>query len=206
MRPHHTPLEPRWVGVKGDGFAPLPVFDPWGRSPVPVVVRHRSTSKSHVRPWASESNARRAGFESRSSRSFLFNNVPARRRSQRVADKGQDRLGSRQFASHCHQLVIRPGVVTRIIFEPAGRITSSLKSLTGRTRARERDKNAESGNSAKLLLPPLHLENTPDVAPSWLLLFNFAVLSLRHLNEPPRIRKIGRQRSSSISGPFSGFA
>ena len=53
---------------------------------------------------------------------------------------------------------------------------------------------------------PLHLKDTPDVAPSWLLLFNFAVLSLRHLNEPPRIRKIGRQRSFSVSGPFSGFA
>ncbi|MBJ19560.1 MAG: hypothetical protein CL933_09050 [Deltaproteobacteria bacterium] len=44
----------------------------------------------------------------------------------------------------------------------------------------------------KLLLAPLHQEDTPDVAPSWLLLSDFAVLSLRHLNEPPRIRKIGR--------------
>jgi len=47
-------------------------------------------------------------------------------------------------------------------------------------------------DSLKLLLAPLHLKDTPDVAPSWSLLFNFAVLSLRHLNEPPRIRKIGR--------------
>jgi hypothetical protein len=47
-------------------------------------------------------------------------------------------------------------------------------------------------DSLKLLLAPLHLKDTPDVAPSWSLLFNFAVLNLRHLNEPPRIRKIGR--------------
>jgi hypothetical protein len=60
-------------------------------------------------------------------------------------------------------------------------------------------------DSLKLLLAPLHLKDTPDVAPSWLFLFNFAVLSLRHLNEPPRIRKLGRQRSFSVSGPSSGF-
>ena len=49
-------------------------------------------------------------------------------------------------------------------------------------------------DSLKLLLAPLHLKDTPDVAPSWSLLFNFAVFNLRHLNEPPRIRKIGRSR------------
>ncbi len=37
-----------------------------------------------------------------------------------------------------------------------------------------------------------------------LLLSNFAVLSLRHLNEPSRSPKIWRQRSFSVSGGFAG--